>query len=264
MIRKLFTLLFMFGLAAEMEAGPAGQSRIPDVIESDVPGVAPAWVAADIALAADGNLRSDLFQEATVRDIRRYLDNKEVRRQSARTEADRDECATTRGAHLEQFSSTASTDNLVTNSSYIINASVADLREGFLFGSPGTLIALDVAEWLKQENVDVRRRPAYLFFPSARISTPHGTICAKPWPPVPTPAKNDHVLLFSYLRPIGLNAAIFQVEAAKQMILTGRAATHLPEVMRRDIAPSSDFAEVVAFVRRHPGTTVRSREREKH
>ena len=178
MLRRFFAFLLMVGLNATMTGAPADLARVPDVIESEIPGVAPAWVAADIAVASDGNLRADLFDAGSIASIRRYLNNQAARRKAARTEAERDECAVTLGRTLEQFSSTASADHLVTNSSYIIRASVAGLREGFLFGTPGTLIALDGDEWLKRENADVSERPAYLFFPNARISTPRGTICA--------------------------------------------------------------------------------------
>jgi hypothetical protein len=262
MLRKVSALLLILGATAAMAVGPTGESRVPDVIESEVPGVPPAWVAANIALAPDGNLRSHLFLEASISTIRNYFNEKA--RQSTNTTADPDECSVTLGQALEQFSSTATTDNLVSNSSYIISASVADLREGFLFGNPGTLIALDVADWLKHENDEVRQRPAYLFFPSARITTPHGTICAKPWPHVPTPAKGDQLLVFSYLGPVGINAAIFQIRPSKQLILDGPAAKYLPEAMRPKAGASLDFAETVALVRRNPGIGFRSPEREMH
>ena len=71
-------------------------------------------------------------------------------------------------------------------------------------------------------------------------------------------------MIFAFLGPVGVTAAIFEADVAKQLILDGRTAKHLPETIRREISASTDFAGILEFVRHHRGIAVRSRERAMH
>lgn len=246
-----YLLATVFLTADVLAGGTPLPHRVPDVIESQVAG-RPAWVAADVAFGEDGRLRSDLFAEHWRRAIDRYLADKEKRRNAATTEADRDECATRIGHMIEQAAPTATIDHLIQYSRAIVTGTVVEAREGFLFGSPGTLAAIDVETWLK--NVDGAAQTVFLFHPSARIRTPHGTICGAPVRPAPTPSAGDRLMLFAYLKPIGEGVSIFAVEPSSQMVLRGSQVEQLPDAIRRSIG--EEWTEIVSFVRRHPAIKI--------
>lgn len=252
MRRQIHLTLLLIVLSPTLSAGagdPLHTSRVPDLIESQVPAT-PAWVAADVAFGADGTLRSDLFAEATRRSVQRYLTNKEARRQAATTAEDRDECAIRLGRMVAQAAPTATADDLIRYSRAIFSGTVTAIREGFLFGSPGTLVAIDVETWLKNDATE--RRSVFLFHPSARIRTPNGTICSAPVIDAPSPSAGDRLMVFAYLQPVGEGVAVYRVEAAKQMVLHGRNMKHTPEAIREHARDS--WKEMVDFVRKHPAT----------
>ncbi|HEY0144486.1 MAG TPA: hypothetical protein VGF48_26620 [Thermoanaerobaculia bacterium] len=245
--QALISILVAMVLSSAVHAGEARRATVPDIIQSEVAST-PAWVAASVALADDGTLRGDLFAEATRRSIARYLKSNEGRA----------ECATTLGRVADQAASTRSASDLITNARSLFSGTVLDAREGFLFGSPGTLVAVEVEEWVKGGV----QAPVFLFHPYARIRTPHGVICAVPVAAAPAPSNGDRVMIFAYTHPVGLGAAIFRIEAARQMVLRGRAAEHTPEAIRRELGNSREWRDLVEFVRTHPGVKAPSREPE--
>lgn len=252
MFRKAFLSFVVFAWMADVHAG-AALSRIPDVIENERAGAVPVWVSAERAVEAEGNLRSDVIEPARVAELRRRLMEREKKPQGSKIDAEaEDPCDTTTSYIPEQFSATASTSDLVGNSQYIFSASVAAVGQGFYFGTPGSLLALDVKQRLKYEKRDALEQPVYIFFPQATIETAQGTICARPWPRMSMPAVGDQILIFAYSRPFGLNAGVFELRPDKQLLFEGRDGAYVPEALRHNDGRASSFSAIVETIRRHP------------
>lgn len=149
-----------------------GQHAVPEIIKNERADAVPVWVSADVALTSSGDLRSDVMPTHRTNEFRRRLEQKVGK--TKETEI----CDTTTSHITEIYVSTASAADLVRNSRYIFRGAVRALGEGFFFGSPGTLIAVDPEQWLKHETHEVLDRPLFFFFSRAAIATPHGTICA--------------------------------------------------------------------------------------
>ena len=252
MIRRTFLPVVLIALSAGIYAESA-RLGIPDVIENERADAVPVWVSAEVAIAAEGTLRTDVIESAKAEELKRRLElRKEPRTGIEGVAAEAEECDTITSYSPAQYSSAGSASDLVQNSRYIFSASVANLRQGFYFGTPGTLIALDPEEWLKRETENVDERPLYVFFPQATIKTPRGTICARPWPRVPMPAIGDEVLIFAYSPPIGRDARVFELRPDKQMSFEGRSGAYVPEALRQ-VHRSSDLATIIDSIRHHSG-----------
>jgi hypothetical protein len=249
MLRSVFLFLAAVALAADgaAERLPSG---VPDIIENERAGLAPVWVSAEAALDAAGDLRSDIIASHKAIELRRRLERNAATKGTRIESEAADGCDTTTSYVSPHFSSTASADDLVKNSRYIFSGSVTDLRQGFYFGSPGTLLAVRPKQWLKHETEAVIERPIYIFFSQAKIKTPHGTICSTPVPRVPRPSVGDEILIFAYHQPLGRDAGVFELRPDQQMSFEGSAGTYVPKALLG--APNSNLATIVTSIREHP------------
>ena len=132
MIRaRPFVLLIV--AAASLSFAKTSRAAIPDIIR-DGQGAA-AWVSASAAVDAGGELRAELFGDRV----------SSARANARLNGASSDECRVFVGPTPEHDQSTASADDLVRNAKTIVSGRVLEIREGFYYGVPGSLIRLEAA-----------------------------------------------------------------------------------------------------------------------
>ena len=244
-------MLHIVSLLLAAAAIVAGEpARIPDIIEHERAGLSPVWVSAETAVDKSGDLRSDVIASHRVNEFRKRLEKAAVTPGTRIGSEAADGCDTTTSYLSPLYLPTGSPDDLVKNSRYILSGSVTALREGFYFGSPGTLLAIRPTQWLKHETEAVVERSVYVFFSRAKIKTSQGTICSTPVPTVPMPTIGDDILIFAYYPPAGRDAAVFELRPDKQMYFHGPAGAYVPNGLRP--MPSSDLATIVQSIRVHP------------
>ncbi|HEY0160710.1 MAG TPA: hypothetical protein VGF28_25720 [Thermoanaerobaculia bacterium] len=201
---RIFTPFAVFVLAFA-----AGAAEIPDVI-ADEDG--PLWVAADVAVTPEGQLRTGAFGrfgESVERDAR-------VAAERERASSSSDECQTYFGnAVCTHFEPTSTIDDLTSRAGEIVAGVIVAVRQGFWGGSPGSLLLLD-ATYLKGS----KPRETYLFYPYARIVTADAALCAKPLGPFVPPRPGDRLLIFSMGKPIPPrdDRHVFQVRTDRELV----------------------------------------------
>lgn len=201
---RIFTPLAVFLLAMA-----AGAGEIPDVI-SDEDG--PLWVAADVAVTPDGQLRGDAFgrfEESVEWKARAAAERK-------RGSSIAEECQTYFGdAVCTHFEPTTTIDDLTSRAGAIVAGETVAVRQGFWGGSPGSLLLID-ATYLEGS----KPRETYLFYPYARIVTADATLCANPLGPFVPPQPGDRLLIFSMGKAIPPrdDRHVFQVRTDRELV----------------------------------------------
>jgi len=229
--------------AASLSFAKTPRAAIPDIIR-DAQGV-PAWVSANAALDADGNLRAQLFGDR----ISSAQANARLNGTSS------DDCRVFVGPAPEHYQSTGSVDDLVRNAKVIVSGRVLEIREGFYYGVPGSLIRLE-ASVLKGGP----KPETLLFYQLARIRTSEGMICAKPLGEFTAPAANDRMLAFSMTEPLATPAGgILWVDTTRQLVhdSAGGRKVFAPAPLRGEDATFDTIERRVGAEIRRPETSRR-------
>jgi hypothetical protein len=227
-------VLLLCGLAS------AEPREIPATIPHPVAGMPPVWTAARAATDDAGLLRKDVVSRA----VRNTLERRARQPQSI----DLETCETEIVHPVEQFGRTDTIAGLIASSRTIVHARVVASEEGFLYGIPVTLIALDVIERLKSLD-DVRTDRVYWAFPHARIKTPEGLVCGGGRKDAPIPTPGNEVVLFSFLKERPQGSAL-RLHPHWQMVLRHTDGVYLPEAFRSSTAKGASLEEVLSIVKK--------------
>lgn len=191
-------------------------TSVPDLIPYHRPEVAhPVWVAAEEAVAEDGSLRLDLFSPSARVSLRGVL--------AANVDG---QCNRYLGEpiSLNQVSD-RTLDEVVASASIIVSGTVAEARQGFLAGVPGTLVAIHDTTRLKAVKLLSSGDVLYVFFPTARIETKQGPICgAPPARAIAVPESGDRLIAFLIGGPVDQRAAILSVDVTRHLLVQPRNA----------------------------------------
>lgn len=219
---------------------------IPDVIPYQRADVAhPVWVAAEEAVAEDGALRLELFSQSARVSLRGVL--------AANANG---QCNRYLGEPISLNQSPDRTlDDVVASASIIVSGTVADARQGFLAGVPGTLVAIRDTTRLKAVKSVSSGDVLYVFFPTARIETKDGPICGGP--PVRTiavPKSGDRLIAFQIGAPVDQRAAILSVDVTRHLLVQPRTAKAFnPGSLSAQLpADARRFDVAVERIRNHP------------
>jgi hypothetical protein len=211
------------------------------------------WIAAERAVGANGKLDRDAlgrFAESAGRTAGMKVPEwtkrnppKSPRRQWPELEG----CEIFRAGVIDHFQPTSTIADLTTHAEFIVSGRIAAIRQGFLGGSPGSLLLLSMTETLKGEAVG----ESYLFYPLARIETSDGLICAKPLGEFVPPAVGDRVLLFSMVRPHRFEGrTIFTVNTARELVHEPqKEPLQVPAALKSLTGSALQFEDVVQAVR---------------
>ncbi len=188
----------------------ANVQTIPSTIPG--PGGRVVWVAADDAIDANGRFRTETLGQS-IPSLRK---NAELNRKMAAkaAAAPDDECRVFVGSIPDNFKPKGSLEELTSNAEAIVTGRVVEIRQGFLGGSPGSLLKLS-ATWLK----GTPSAETYLFFPLAKIKTAEGLVCAQPVGEFDVPHVGDRFVAFAMYSPVVADGqAIFHVNLARQVV----------------------------------------------
>ena len=227
---KLRCLVFVY---AALVAG-ALQASTPEVPATIENGFTPwpEWVAADVAVTPEGNLREEMLGQHA-RSLREL-----ARKNTARGQkhgAAFDVCQINTQAALRDPQRTSSVDDLTRNAAAIVSGKVLATRQGFWGGLPGTMILLD-ARFLKAP----APKELFLFYPLAAIRTTDGMICANPLGDYVAPAPGDRLLIFSLGAPVIRNGrAILSVDVEQQLVHETRSGRTVAPKPLRAAAPEA-------------------------
>lgn len=169
----------------------------------------PVWVPASAAFDSKGDLRNDLFDEAT----RKRFDRLRKKNSGA-------ECEVFVGPPSELPHVSGSLDERTQRALAIAAGTVIEAEQGFYFGSPATAFAIHVDERLKafgraSRNAEIVR----IVVNQAKITTAKGMVCSTPGTDARVPQVGDRVLVFAYVDPIDEDGRIFQVNPRADLII---------------------------------------------
>lgn len=223
------------------------------LLASEVPAVLPGtnspwprWVAADVAVAQDGSLRSEMLGQFIPSLRRLALMNTAALSSDSDAAQDHrvgnlDQCRVHRGAVPDYASRASSLTDLSTKAAIIVTGEVVATREGFYGGLPGTLLLLSARY--------MRGTPAtetFLFYPHARIATADGLICAKPPGDYVPPQVGDRVLILA-LGDVRQDSgrAIFRVSVERELVHESRfGVTRVPDALRSIASGPAPFDRI--------------------
>lgn len=199
-------------ILVSLAAAAADVPEIPLMIADPNGGPAPAWVAAEVAVGADGALRSDLFGDRISQSRLNARLNREKNRALDTGTVD-EKCHVFTGVAPEYWKPTGSLEELTTHSNAIISGRVLAMKQGFRYGRPGMLIRLD-ATYLKGKHSG----ETYLFYPLAKIPTSDGPVCAQPLGTYLPPQVGDRFLLFALGTTIVGGRSFIAVDERRQLV----------------------------------------------
>lgn len=219
--------------------------RLPEQIRISASGVS-AWVAESVAVDDSGRLSASALDRHDVERLTAVA-NRDMNSGTRTDSADREKpCEKSTGRVLHQFGTTNSIGELTQYAHAIFAGEVSASQQGFLFGEPGTLFAVEVSASAKGE---VKRGDTvYLFYPFARISTVHGVICAQPLGTTTVPHPGDGLVLFPFLPAVG-DTPIYRLDPRRQLIVTRDGRTHVPENLTRELSPEATPTLIIEQVR---------------
>jgi hypothetical protein len=224
----------------------AGAEEVPDVI---VDQDGPLWVAADVAIDAQGHLRPDRlgrFGESIERSARVAAERERARSTPLRPE----ECQTYFGVVPEHMTPNGSIEALTSRAHEIVTGRVVAVRQGFYGGLPGSLLRIDATYLEGSAPLET-----YLLYPYARIATADAPLCAKPLmgdfvPPQP----GDRLLIFSMNRgKVRDGRRILQVKTNYELVHESREGLLVPKALLPYAGDRREFDAVLQAVMQRLG-----------
>lgn len=234
-------------------AGPAAGGDVPDITH-DVEG-RPLWVAADVAVGAEGRLRQEvlgqrlpqILEAARLNTSRASHKRVPVTANApSQSDATLDGCETFLGTVPHHSAPAASLDDLVTHAKFVVSGEISSVRQGFLGGLPGSLVRLS-ATYLAGSPAG----ETFLFYPLARIRTSEGFVCARPLGDFMAPQVGDRLLIFSMVQPHVLgDLTIFEVNIARELVHQSRdGVTRIPPALQTVVPDTPSFDTIEHAVR---------------
>ena len=202
----------------------------------------PVWVPAHCALGPDGRFAETVpayQQEALETNAR---SNSSARR--AETTLGELPCDVFLGRSVEHFKRSGSFADLVDDAEQIVSGIAEDGTQGFLHGRPGTLFPLTSVRFLKGTSGE---GAVLLFYPSARIPTADGLVCAKPLHDAPPPKAGDPIVAFDMVGPYRVGGStILLVNVERELVHRSGSTTYWPKALSKDLERSdTDLSALV-------------------
>lgn len=221
---------------------------IPDTIASSVPHAKPVWVAADVAFDGTGHFRHEYFDDYVIT----MLDSFRASERDEERKAGTADCVGSLSSTGQERSVADNTvDDLAKNSSAILRGDVVSARQGFYFGQPGTLLAIQVASSLKRMSPVSSASVVYTFVQRARIDTPLGSLCANSFDAATTiPQVGDRLLLFAVYDPVDATHAIIPADVQRTVVIERAGQLRVPKAFEHLRARNLD--DVVNAVKANP------------
>jgi hypothetical protein len=245
------TLLTMLLYLSET-TGTGKPVEIPRIIVASGASDLPGWVIETVAVDASGALSETVLREHDRQRLASAV-NRRRRTETTSTEpaASDTQCETYIGRALHQPGTKGSIGELAHYAHTIFSGRIEAGAQGFFYGQPGTLFAIEITEAAKGK---VRAGDVvYLFYPSARITTAGGVICAKPIGDATVPRVGDFVVAFPFLPPDRTDVQVFSLEPSEQLIVFRDGNAFVPAKLTRELSRSSTTpASVLQRVRESP------------
>ncbi|MCU1245793.1 MAG: hypothetical protein JWN02_1703 [Acidobacteria bacterium] len=202
----------------------------------------PAWVAADVAFDARGDLRHDFFPNGAGDALdRNRAENADGR------------CHFFLGAVSEGFIHNRTLEELVDDSRAIVAGTLSGSRPGFYANEPGTLYTVTVAAILENDRHTIAPSgPLYLFQPQAEIPTPRGLICAHE-PGTELLPIGTRIVAFANMAPIDQESRILQTDQDQQLFVERNATLIPPRAAPSSLIAPATYEELLARIHKcHP------------
>ena len=236
---------------ADLTCGQAS-AAIPDTITAQDERL--AWVSARRAVDESGHLKTDLVDSPALRANAQL--NRKQRQAQANAAGAAEECRTFLGAYPEHFKSTRSLRDAATGAELIVSGRVLSIDEGFLHNQPGSLLRLSGSAIKGTATEEI-----YVFYPSARIRTADGLVCARPVGDFQSPAVGDQLIVFS-MRPALITGGrtILSVDPPRELIHQSVAGRRLVPAA---FAPELDGGLTLQEVERRVAVEAKAERRSK-
>jgi hypothetical protein len=245
-MRPVACLAFVLLTLPILTAISPGPIPVPDTLASPFPGQPPIWVAADVALDAQGSLRVDLFDDRSISMLERG-------RRSNPVDPHNQQASCVSFSSMPHFELPAPSDTmaqLAKNSVTVESGEIVGSRAGFSRGVPGRLLAVREVERLKDMG-GLHRRLTYVFVSDVRIDTTRGSFCSSNYG-ITAPQLGDEVLYFDYFPANGADRSLASIDPRRQLIIGRGSRVYAPAQLTDETSVKS-FQEIVARIRSLPG-----------
>lgn len=258
-LSRLHVAAALLLIAPLLHAGEAG--TVPDLLTSVTPVAEPMWVSVDAALSADHVLNDGILgpYAARLRDLAQTdARSKALARPLAEEE---DVChvfvgdpvcqlpppptpgVTGKPANVRQEEASYdgdALDGMSAKSGAIVAGRVVAIKAGFLWGRPGSLLALKSKSLKGDDYTD-----AYVFYPFAHIRTAEGMVCGGPM--TDPPRLNERVLIFQIGDPFRTadGRAIFFVDIPRDVVYERHPGLQVPAGLRGRFPRNVTFDAIV-------------------
>jgi hypothetical protein len=212
---------------------PAFAAAIPRKIPSTAGG-SPIWVAFDDAIDEEEHLReSETGPEATafMSAVRQFG------RGRTATVSGSDPCANGAWAQPElgHFRRDRTFPDLMSDSLDIASGTVTAISQGFLTGSPQSLLRVEVNHTYRSSGTLFQEQGAILVsYPYVTATIDGALVCVRPQGSSFKPAIGDRVAVFGYFAGLGARKNVLLASAARQLIFEHAGALILPSRMEGD------------------------------
>jgi hypothetical protein len=131
-------------------------------------------------------------------------------------------------------------DRLVARSATIIAGRVVAIKEGFLWGQPGSLMAVSGTALKGNVSSDT-----YLFYPFARMKTAEGTICAGQLSD--RPRLSERALIFQRGKPLLTvqGSTILFVDVSESVVYAGQGGLRVPTSLQGRFSSEVTFDAIL-------------------
>lgn len=143
------------------------------------------WVAASTAIAADGELRAELFAPVFAQRI----EENRARNPGG--------CVAYISPGPLHIPAAVTLEERIAAASSVVEGKIVRAEQGFYRGMPGTRFALEVTARVKMSGHSATADVLYVFLAKADIATPRGHICSMPIPGATIPAVGDRVTVLA-------------------------------------------------------------------
>lgn len=263
----LLAALPVLGMAASLTSGPSTQDSIPEVFYSSVADrQAPIWISADHARTSANQIQWKLFAPDERESLRHKLAAQErlkatepIRGLSAlqisgREPVGDDNCVTYEQAflHLSGQIERPGLEGLLKSARGVYSASIEGFSQGFLLGSPASVLELRVNEVLKSEGGPVPVQELFAVYPFARFAIGQDVFCSGVPGKIPQPKIGQQVIVFVTSEPLDRQKTLVWADPEYFIAEEEGGAVSLPRALEGDpdLFPVQSFREAEELLRR--------------
>lgn len=223
----LIAALPVFGLATAFAGGHRAGTEIPDAFYSTVEErEAPLWVSAELARTPQNQIDWKLFPSNESASLRRQLAAQErlkaeegprsltARQASGREPVEDDNCVLYEKSfhHLSGELTAPGFEGLLESARAIYSASIRDISQGFLLGSPASVLKLEIEEVWKAEDGLAPAKELFAVYPFARFAIGDGVFCSGAPEGLLRPKPGQRLIVFITSDPLDRDRTLVWVD----------------------------------------------------